>query len=588
MELFQYWRIIRKHLWLILLLPLVAGASAVYYGLQQVPLYSSTTTLFLNPAASSPLLPYDTSGSVKSLANTYVEFVRTRKFAGLVGQELRTPLSEGEIMRALSTQLVPDTQFFRISATHPDPQQAQDLANSAATVLIAENTARQQAQREQIEAQRDPAKMAEKEQLTGLQQSLQDELAYVGDRIADLQAQIAELEGKPPSEDNDQQIMSLREELVNQQSLRVQLYGSLAQTQSTLASGDGETAALAVDTAVVVDPAPLPTDPVSRSLPQYVLLALVAGLGLGGGLAFLLEYLDWTIKTPEELDALYGQSTLGVIATIKNGKTGKAQPEQVVALTNPQSPIAEAFRALRTNLQFACARDAGTGASPGRPLRSLLITSAGPMEGKTLTAANLAVVLAHAGSRVILVDADLRRPRLHRVFDVPREPGLTNLIIDGKNGDVESYLRPTAVKYLRVLPCGPLPRNPAELLGLPRTAQVMEQLQGLADMVIYDSPPVATVTDAVVLGSRVDGVLHVVQAGGPRREVVLRVKAQLEKVGARVLGPVLNQVDISDVGYYHYYYYYGYYHNGHDQEKQTLVRRLLKQRQNGNGDEDGV
>jgi capsular exopolysaccharide synthesis family protein len=202
------------------------------------------------------------------------------------------------------------------------------------------------------------------------------------------------------------------------------------------------------------------------------------------------------------------------------------------------------------------------------------VTSAGPVEGKTLTSANLAVALAQGGSRVILVDADLRRPRVHRVFDLAREPGLTDLIVDPKDG-VESYLQETGLENLRVLSCGPLPRNPAELLGSSRAAEVMEQLKEQADVVIYDSPPAATVTDAVVLSPQVDGVIQVVQAGRTRRDVVVRAKALLEKVGAHLLGPVLNQVSLGDMGYYTYYYAYGYGHEGEDGGKRARLRRLL-------------
>jgi capsular exopolysaccharide synthesis family protein len=568
MELEQYWRIIRKRLWLVGLLVAVAVASAIYYGRQEVPLYSTSTTLFLNPASPSALLPYEGTGSTESLANTYVEFMRSRTFAALVGQELDNPLSEDAVLKALSTKLVPTTQFFRISATHPDPLQAQDLANTAAAVLIAENVARLEAQRSQIEAQRDPAKTLERQQLVELLQSLQDELAYAGDRITYLQAQISELEAKPPSEETDQQVLDLRGELVRNQSLRVDLYGSLAQAQAALTSASGDGSEMMVDTAVVVDPAPLPKAPQPRHLEQYALLAGAAALVLGVSLAFLLEYLDWTIKTPEELEAVYGLGTLGVIGTLGRNSRDSAHSQELVVLTEPSSPMAESFRALRTNIRFA---------NPEAPLRSLLVTSAGPEEGKTTTAANLAITLAQAGSRVILVDADLRRPRLHRVFDVAREPGFTELMID-QQGSVEAYLQGTEVENLRVMPCGPLPRHPAELLGSQRIVELIKQLEELADYVIFDSPPAATVTDAVVLASRVDGVLHVVLAGGPRREVVLRTKAALEKVGARILGPVLNQVNLSDMGYYHYYYYDYSHEDGHKRKKQSLVRRLLPKR----------
>jgi capsular exopolysaccharide synthesis family protein len=320
-----------------------------------------------------------------------------------------------------------------------------------------------------------------------------------------------------------------------------------------------------VDTAVVVDPAPLPTEPEPRNLVQYIFLSMAAGLLLGVALAFLLEYLDWTIKTPEQLDTIYGLATLGVIGTIGSRGNGKTERDELITLSEPRSPAAEAYRALRTNLRFV---------SPGNPVRSLLVTSAGPVEGKTLTSANLAVTLAQAGSLVILVDADLRRPRVHHVFDLAREPGLTDLIVDPRDG-IEGYLQETGIENLRVLACGPLPRNPAELLGSRRAAEVMEQLKEQADVVIYDSPPAVTVTDAVVLSPQVDGVIQVVQAGRTRRDVVVRAKTLLEKVGAHLLGPVLNQVSLGDMGYYTYYYAYGYGHEGEDRGKRARLRRLL-------------
>lgn len=563
MELLSYWRIIVKRLWLIVLLVAISAAAATYYSQRQVPQYSSSTTLFLNPQTQSVLLAYQAVANAQTLADTYSAFMSTRSFAGRVAQDLDFPMAEGEILGALSSSLVPETQFFKIRAVHTDPQKAQILANTAAEVLIAQNIARQQAQQQQIDAQRDPARTLQQQRLTELQQSLQSELAYYADRIAGLQAQVDELETKPPSAEIDQRILALREELINYQSLRADIYGSLAQTQLALASSEVSDAF--VDTAVVVDPAPLPTAPQARQTMQNLLMALAAGLGLGVGLAFLLEYLDWTIKTPEELDAVYGASTLGVIGLIKNGSRGS---EGLVTLAAPRSPISEAFRALRTNIQFA---------SPDRPVRSLLVTSAGPTEGKTLVSANLAVVLAQAGKRVIAVDADLRRPRLHKVFELQREPGLTDLVLDRQDG-LERYLQPTSVENLRVLTSGPLPVDPAELLGSARMGEMMAALQEQADVVVYDSPPAATVTDAVVIGSRVDAVLQVVRAGGPRRDVVRRTKAVLEKVGAHILGPVLNQVNLSDVGYYNYYYYYGYYHEGQRTKKRSLWHRLTRRR----------
>jgi capsular exopolysaccharide synthesis family protein len=158
---------------------------------------------------------------------------------------------------------------------------------------------------------------------------------------------------------------------------------------------------------------------------------------------------------------------------------------------------------------------------------------------------------------VILVDADLRKPSLHYMFDMQIDPGFTNLVLD-QSSAIEDFLRPTNVENLRVLTCGIIPPNPAELLGSPRAAVVMEQLAAYADIVVYDSPPAATVVDAVVMGPRVDAVLHVIHAGKTRIDLVRRCKALLERGGAHILGPVLNQVSLPELRSYSYYYSYSY------------------------------
>jgi len=202
----------------------------------------------------------------------------------------------------------------------------------------------------------------------------------------------------------------------------------------------------------------------------------------------------------------------------------------LVTVQNPRSPIAEAYRGLRTNLTFS---------SLDRPLRSMLITSAGPEEGKSTVLANLAVVEAQAGRQVIVVDADLRRPRQHELFGVSNATGLTTLLADEK-GDPESFLQATSLPGLRVLTTGPLPPNPAELLASQRMTTAIARLCALANLVLLDAPPIVVVTDAAILASQVDGVLLVVNANGTRREHAQRAHQLLTKVNARVVGSVLN------------------------------------------------
>ncbi|MCA9973709.1 MAG: CpsD/CapB family tyrosine-protein kinase [Anaerolineales bacterium] len=212
----------------------------------------------------------------------------------------------------------------------------------------------------------------------------------------------------------------------------------------------------------------------------------------------------------------------------------------LVTLTDPRSPVSEAYRALRTNLQFY---------SLDNPIRTLVVTSAAPNEGKSTTVANLAVTMAQSGRRTILVDCDLRRPSLHTLFDLRPEPGLTNVVLDDA---AELPLQATQVPNLWLLAGGPKPPNPADLLGSKRVDQLIAQLAEQADIVLFDAPPVIAVTDAAILGGKVDGVLLVVQAGKTRREHAERAKEMLAKAKVRLIGAALtNAPKDTSVGDYY-------------------------------------
>lgn len=213
----------------------------------------------------------------------------------------------------------------------------------------------------------------------------------------------------------------------------------------------------------------------------------------------------------------------------------------LITVAQPRSPVSEAYRTLRTSIQFL---------GLDRDLKTILITSAGPNEGKSTTLANLAVTFAEAGRDVIAVDCDLRRPSLHTLFDVPNDRGLTTAISD--EIPLSEVLISTSVPHLRVLPSGIVPPNPSEILGSQRMDRVIAGLRDLADIVLFDAPPTIAVTDAAVLGVKVDGVLLVVSAGKTKRDHAVRAKGLLEKVNAKVLGVVLNNVKF-DGSLYQYY-----------------------------------
>ena len=211
----------------------------------------------------------------------------------------------------------------------------------------------------------------------------------------------------------------------------------------------------------------------------------------------------------------------------------------LIALRDPRAPAAEAYRTLRTNIQFS---------SLDKPLRTLLATSTAPDEGKSTTLANLAVTIAQAEQRVILVDCDLRRPTLHTLFDLPNETGLTSMIL---TEETPLPLQETGVPGLSLLSSGPLPPRPADILGSRRMEATIERLRAAADIVLFDTPPVVAVTDAAVLATKVDGVLLVFQAGRTSRERARRARQILEKVKANIVGVVLNNAEVErGYGYY--------------------------------------
>ncbi len=282
-----------------------------------------------------------------------------------------------------------------------------------------------------------------------------------------------------------------------------------------------------------------PNDPFKPNLKTNLMLAGVLGLLVAGGLAIALEYLDDTIKTPEDFEPL-GLTAIGKISRFKRSPfTNDA--EEALDSSEFHSRYAEAYRQLRTNIHFT---------NLDAALKTIVVTSANPGEGKSTTASNLATVLAQAGDRVILVDADLRRSSLRQKFDSSKSFGLTGLLYNDV-GDPSVALVRTRWKNLKLLPAGALPPNPSELLTSARMGRVIEGLRGLADYVIFDTPPILAVTDAVVLSARTDGTILVAEVGRTRSEALRQAVQALTQANARIAGAVLNKAKADASGYYY-------------------------------------
>lgn len=323
------------------------------------------------------------------------------------------------------------------------------------------------------------------------------------------------------------------------------------------------TASLKENNVRIIDPSLAEPDPTEPNYARNIIIAIMAGLLAGVSLALFFDYMDTTIKTREEVEAL-GVPFLGIIPSVP-GLAGEgwemARERYLYSYKYPKSAFSEFVRNIRTTVNFSARED-------GRPPRRLLITSAGPREGKTTSSINLGISFASTGKRVCLVDADLRRPSLHHAFGLDNEHGFSTLM-SGED-EVSQVVQPTPQDGLFILPSGPRPPNPAELLGSSDCHLALDKLNAEFDLVIIDSPPVVAVTDAVVLADSVDGVIMVVKSFKVARDLVLQAKRQLDDVNARLIGVILNDFDIQRKSY-GYYYYYTYY--GAEREDVAKVRR---------------
>ncbi|MCC7431512.1 polysaccharide biosynthesis tyrosine autokinase [bacterium] len=340
----------------------------------------------------------------------------------------------------------------------------------------------------------------------------------------------------------------------------------------------------------IVEEALEPKDPVSPNKRLNILLGTIIGLVFGIGIILLLEYLDDSIKTVQDLERM-NINVLGAIPIIETerklkdarvetiminsnvspnkeniNQTPRRVETRLITYLNPRSPISESYRIARTNLQFLIPEKGKS--------RAVIITSSNPGEGKSTTVANMAITNAQAGLRTLLIDTDLRRPVLHTVFGFKKDIGLTS-ILSGRVSLSEAVLD-TGIENLHLLVSGALPPNPSELLGSARMEELIREMREKYDIVLFDSPPTIAVTDASVLGAKVDGCVIIVYSGNTTFESLKRAKQLLTKVGVNVVGSVLNNVDIrSHYGSYSYYYQYYYYYSG---DKKIKDRKSQKKR----------
>ena len=519
--------VLRRWAWLLIAAVLLAGGAAFLVSSALPKTYEASVTLMVGQSLQATSPDYNGLLASARLSQTYANLVDTEPLLAKVIDREQLNMTTDQLGKAVKADAPSDSSMLTITVDDPDPARVAAIANTIADELIAESPA--------VNGRNSTVQSFVDSDLASVQQQIEDAQTEA-QRLSALQA---------PAAADQARLQTLQAQLVSLHNT----YSTLLQFSSTRGTS----------LLTVVNPAVQPTAPSSPRVLLNTALAAMVGLLLAVGAAFLIEYLDDTLKSADDVEAAVDLPTLGAIIRMK-GDDKRAPMYRLAAILYPRSPAAEGYRTLRTNIEFA---------SLDAPVRTILVTSAIPGEGKTTTAANLAAVFAQAGQSAILVDCDLRKPGVHQIFGLQNSVGLSTLLRN-EGMAVDEVAQATEQEHLRVVTTGQLPPNPAELIRSGRMRATLALLAASADFVVVDSPPLQAVTDAAILSSLVDGTVLVVDAGRTRSGAVRSGREALAKVGARVLGVTLNRLTESMSGDYYYYDYYGGYGaDGKDQDGKT-------------------
>jgi|GEM_PF-523061 len=530
MELQDYITPLRRWWWLILASVVIATFSAYLATRDLPPVYMARATLLVGTALKSSNATGNEFGATRPLATAYAEIGRREKIA--IAVMAKFGLKE---MPDYDVNPSVDGQFIDIAVTDTNPELAQAVANEIADQLILQTPSGGESQDAEVQA-------FVNQQLRETQQSIIETKAEIQAK----QASLGTISSAAALEATKGEIQTLEQRLEALQNNFASLMSS---------TREGATNRLEFFERASL---PNPDFPVGPNIRLIILLAAMGGLVLSVGAAYIIEFLDDTIKSTDEVARLFPFPTIGFLGELERGKDGALS-----VADRPRSSFAETFRSLRTNLEFA---------SVDRPLKTLLVTSAMPGDGKSSVAFNLALIIAQRGRKVALVDADLRKPKIHTLLGVPNRDGLSDLFLGQVS--VQDVIRPWRVDNLVAITSGTPPPNPTELLGSKRMEQILAELNGLFDTVIVDGPPFF-VADSWVLSSKVDGVLVITQPGHTRKSAARAMVEQIRRVNAPVIGVAinrLNRVATPDSRYTYLSYYYN-----HENEK--ISRREYHKRQ---------
>lgn len=500
LNLREYLGVLKTRKWSLIIVTVLVCGAALFISFQQTPLYRSEAKVLVKA------IPLQGGSSFNSIPNleTERELVASQPVTNRVDRKLGGPNTTGH----LEVSVAVETEVLIIDFIDPNPVEAKQRAETYADEYL-------KFRRQQVV-----------NDLLASSQSVQDQ-------IQQLNVQLDKLNKQLRATSNPTKLLTLQAQ-VNSAT------GQIAILQQQLTQ---LTPPERLEVGQVVKHSNVPGSPFSPNHVLNGLLGLFAGLGLGIATVFVRERLDDRLKGKADLEERVEAPVLAVVPQLPHWRRGKQT--LLISKEQPKSAASEAYRTLRTGVLFAAGQ---------RRIKILLVTSAQAGEGKTATTANLGVVLAQANKRVILVSADLRKPRISRFFGLHNRPGLTD-VFHGRATLAQAMHNP-GIKNLRLLASGPIPANPAELLGSEKMKEVLEELRAAADFILLDGPPVLALADAITLAPLADGVLFIADAENTSRSAVAHARSQLDQVNARIIGTVLNNFNPARASAYQYHYRY--------------------------------
>jgi capsular exopolysaccharide synthesis family protein len=588
-DLRQYGLLLKRWSWLLVLSLVIGAATGLIVSLLSTPIFQSTAKVMITRAGqdqSSDVTAYLTTNQQ---TQTYLQLLQTESILNIVSERLGFELDED----AIDTKAIIDTQIIEINVEDPDPQRAALTADMLVEVLIEQNELISSerydlmeeslsAQKAQIESQiadlQNQINHASIKTIEEQEQWIQEQINVLQQESETLPVEISQMGNPATPEERD--ALEQKKARLEQVELLLPLYeqsytdlivygkqvdgaNTSAGSQLTLLNttqslyqqiyvsvlNNLESVRLAklqnMPNVVQIQPAIVPDDPVRpRTMLNSVLGGIIA-LILSAGFLILKENLDTTMKTSAQVEELLKLNVIGYIAEMQNSN---GETIGLYTTNQPRSPIAEAFRSLRTNIEFS---------SIDKPIRTILVTSPEVSTGKTIISTNLAAIYAQKGEKVLLLDADLRRPRVHKTMGITNHIGLTDLL-RGSHDLQDVIQKMDGSENLTIVSSGSLPPNPAELLGSARMEQILLELGNKYNIIVIDSPP-SIVADSQILSSKVDAVLLVIQPGKTSKEAAKATEDLIKRAGGHIIGVVFNRIPRDRVDYYSGNYQYQYY-----------------------------